>query len=52
MCALPKLAQIREILYKNMFTNKDLIPIKLVLDIYEEYYKDSLHGVDNYNIEL
>ena len=39
---LPKLEKINEIIKKKLYTDKDLLPIKLVLDIYENYYKNDI----------
>ena len=35
---LPSLGTIREILHKNLFNSKDILPMRIILDIYEDYY--------------
>ena len=37
---LPALDKIKNILFRRLISNKELIPIKLVLDLYEHYYKN------------
>ena len=37
---LPSLDKIKEIILKKLFNRKDLIPLKLIFDIYEEYFKN------------
>jgi hypothetical protein len=36
---LPKLSKVREVIYRKIFTQKELIIIKLYLDINENYYR-------------
>ena len=43
---LPKLNKINEILKLKLYTDKDLLPIKLVLDIYENYYKNDFQNYE------
>lgn len=35
---MPSLKSIKEILTKRLFTQKDILPIKIILDIYNDYY--------------
>ena len=37
---LPKLEKISEIIHKKMFNDKDILPLKCVFDLYENYYKN------------
>jgi hypothetical protein len=36
--ALPSLKDIRQIVLNKQFTKKDSVPMKLVIDIFEQYY--------------
>ena len=40
MNCLPKLNMIRKVINQGLISRKELIPIKIVLDIYENYYKN------------
>jgi hypothetical protein len=46
MQKMPKLKHIREILFKNLFMRNDILAIKLVLDIYDDYCRS--YDIDNY----
>jgi hypothetical protein len=43
ICHLPKLQQMKMIFLRQLFSRKDLILVKMILDIYEHYFKKNDH---------